>query len=77
MLRFSDFYRVFRTQSQNKTMEETIMEIICKAVNINDATTDGDLRMADPLFADEAVFDGEAPEDLSLRHDDYLYGDRL
>lgn len=28
----------------------------------------------DPLFADSAVFEGETPEDLSTRHDDYLYG---
>ena len=74
-------------QSQNKTMEETIMDLICKAINIseNDVTTDDGRRsrildprqISDPLFADEEVFTGEAPEDLSLKHDDYLYGDRL
>lgn len=29
----------------------------------------------DPLFVDRAVFSGEAPSDLALHHDDYLYGD--
>lgn len=29
----------------------------------------------DPLFADDAVYDGEAPADLSANHDEYLYGE--
>ena len=29
----------------------------------------------DPLFADEAVYRGPAPRDLSAHHDRYLYGD--
>jgi hypothetical protein len=29
----------------------------------------------DPVFADEAVFDGPAPTDLAAEHDGYLYGD--
>ena len=28
----------------------------------------------DPLFGDEAVFQGDAPEDLSTDHDGHLYG---
>lgn len=28
----------------------------------------------DPFFADRAVYTGSAPSDLSLNHDDYLYG---
>ncbi len=28
----------------------------------------------DPLFSDTGVYRGEAPSDLSLRHDEYLYG---
>ena len=31
-------------------------------------------RGEDPLFADKAVFRGDAPEDLSTDHDAYLYG---
>lgn len=30
----------------------------------------------DTLFADGTVYTGKAVQDLSLRHDDYLYGDR-
>lgn len=32
-------------------------------------------RQNDSLFADDAVFRGEAPNDLSLNHDRYLYGE--
>ena len=28
----------------------------------------------DPLFSDAGVYQDEAPSDLSLRHDEYLYG---
>lgn len=30
----------------------------------------------DPLFADDAVYNGKAPRDLSQNHDRYLYGER-
>jgi predicted transcriptional regulator len=29
----------------------------------------------DPLFLDNAVFDGTTPEDLASNHNGYLYGD--
>jgi hypothetical protein len=29
----------------------------------------------DPLFLDNAIFDGTTPEDLASNHDRYLYGD--
>lgn len=32
-------------------------------------------RSNDPFFSDIAVYRGEAPSDLSARHDDYLYGE--
>ncbi len=40
--------------------------------------TGGELSsdIADSLFADEAIFSGETPQDLAESHDDYLYGDR-
>jgi hypothetical protein len=30
-------------------------------------------RASDPLFADKRIFTGEAPSDLSVNHDRYLY----
>ena len=32
-------------------------------------------RSQDPFFADTALYRGDAPSDLSARHDDYLYGE--
>jgi hypothetical protein len=29
----------------------------------------------DSLFTDQAVYTGEAPDDLSIHHDQHLYGD--
>ena len=30
----------------------------------------------DPFLSDNAVFSGDVPDDLSLNHDKYLYGDK-
>jgi hypothetical protein len=35
----------------------------------------GEIR-DDPLFADRAAYDGPAPSNLSVDHDDFLYGRR-
>lgn len=37
----------------------------------------GDLtsRADDPLFANISTYSGDAPSDLSINHDEYLYGD--
>lgn len=32
-------------------------------------------RYDDPVFADAAVFEGPAPDDLAVAHDRHLYGD--
>ena len=37
-------------------------------------TPDVDQADDDPFFADDVVFQGKAPKDLALKHDDYLYG---
>lgn len=33
------------------------------------------MRGADPLLDDEAVFEDDGPDDVSVNHDHYLYGD--
>ena len=33
-------------------------------------------KIADPFYADNRVFAGEAPSDLSVNHDHYLYGEK-
>jgi len=32
-------------------------------------------RAKDPFFSDISVYEGDAPSDLSINHDDYLYGE--
>lgn len=32
-------------------------------------------RTEDPLFTDEATYQGKTPKDMAKRHDEYLYGD--
>lgn len=36
----------------------------------------GESRAEDSLFADQAVYKGDAPGDLASRHDDYLYDEQ-
>jgi len=38
--------------------------------------SDGDRSTVDPFFSDNAVYVGEAPRDLSVNHDGYLYGEK-
>jgi len=33
-------------------------------------------RRRDPFLDDDVIFRGDLPEDLSRRHDDYLYGEK-
>ena len=40
-----------------------------------DSSTSRMPTTADPLFADAAVYEGEAPSDLAEDHDRYLYGE--
>ena len=35
-----------------------------------------DMVQDDPFLSDNAVFSGKIPDDLSLNHDKYLYGDK-
>ncbi|HET6878852.1 MAG TPA: hypothetical protein VFI31_01780 [Pirellulales bacterium] len=36
----------------------------------------GENEAEDPLFADDAAFAGEVPDDLARNHDRYLYNDK-
>jgi len=47
-------------------------EFVCNSLK----TSLGRTADPDPFFADRAVFDGDAPEDLSAEHDRYLYGEK-
>ena len=64
-----------RAANQAKKMRislgQYIREVLKKSLDIeNRSETD-----ADPLFLDNAVFDGATPVDLAANHDGYMYGD--
>ena len=50
-------------------------ELIRKSLEYS-VKSPGKSGIKDPLFADEAVFSGKAPKDLSKNHDLYLYGEK-
>lgn len=52
---------------RRKTIEEIVMDAIRKLIETDNRYEN------DPLFSDNVVFDGDAPQDLSRNHDNYLY----
>ena len=65
-----------KARAQQRARERGISfgQLLREAVEEALRTDSRGLRTADPLFADTAVFPGEAPTDLSSQHDQYLYG---
>jgi hypothetical protein len=60
-------------QSRGVTLDEFVCDSLRQSLQ---QVEDRDQMFnTDPLFADRAVFTGEAPSDLSAEHDYYLYGD--
>ena len=60
-----------RAQKRGVSLGGLIRESLAVAL---ETAKDG-RKASDPLFADEAVFMGDAPSDLSRNHDRYLYED--
>ena len=52
-------------------------ELIRKSLERVLGDTPGNDSKGDPLFDSKAVFRGSTPRDLSLKHDDYLYGEKI
>ncbi|MCP3963232.1 MAG: hypothetical protein GY719_35780 [bacterium] len=67
-----------KLQAQQKAREQGISlgEYIRRAIESELSGSGALRRAADPLFADTAVFTGDAPTDSAAEHDRYLYGDR-
>lgn len=51
-------------------------ELIRESLEAMIRGSDGDRSTVDPFFSDNAVYVGEAPRDLSVNHDGYLYGEK-
>ena len=58
-----------RAREKGISLGELLRESLTIALEAKEAS----LRKDDPLFADQVVFDGEAPEDIAERHDRHLY----
>jgi hypothetical protein len=58
-----------RARERGISLGEFLRESLVLALNSKVAQK----RKDDPLFADQAVFEGAAPSDLAERHDQYLY----
>lgn len=58
-----------RARERGISLGEFLRESLVLALNSRLAQN----RRDDPLFADQAVFEGAAPSDLAEHHDQYLY----
>ncbi|MEK7745867.1 MAG: CopG family transcriptional regulator [Elusimicrobiota bacterium] len=59
-----------RARERGISFGEMVRESLSAALEVP-----GKKRAQDTLLADTAVYKGAAPGDLSLRHDDHLYGE--
>ncbi|MFO8070292.1 MAG: hypothetical protein R6V85_00335 [Polyangia bacterium] len=59
-----------RARDEGVSLGELIRRSLAREVEPGE----GDDPSSDAFFADDAVFEGETPADLSLRHDDFIYG---
>lgn len=62
-----------RAQQRARELGISFGELIRQAIESQLSTSGTDPRADDPLFADQAAFTGDAPADLSVHHDRYLY----
>jgi predicted transcriptional regulator len=63
-----------RLKDKARKMNISMAELIRMAISrFIDSKGDDSGYERDSLFADQAVFTGESPEDLSFNHDKYLY----
>ncbi len=65
-----------RAQRRAQELGVSFGELMRQALESELAASQGRTRGDDPLFADDAIFSGEAPADLSENHDRYLYDEQ-
>jgi hypothetical protein len=56
---------------RHMSLGQFIREALKKSLN----SSDGNASASDPFLCDNVAFNDEIPEDLSIDHDKYLYGD--
>ena len=67
-----------KARAERRAFERGISfgQLVRESVEVALSSTDEEQRAKDPLFADDAIYHGQAPADLSEAHDEYLYGAR-
>jgi len=60
-----------QAKKERISLGQFIREALKRSLDLENRKSTDD----DPLFLDNAVFDGTTPEDLASDHDGYLYGD--
>lgn len=64
-----------RAQRRAKERKLSLSDLVQESLETALESAGAEQRASDPLFADEEIFIGEAPADLSRHHDRYLYED--
>ncbi len=62
-----------RAQQRARELGISLGQLVRKALESELVRSSAGSRSEDPLFADEAVWTGDAPGDLAKHHDRYLY----
>ena len=65
-----------RAEQYAREMGISLGELMRESLETMINRSNEDRPAKDPLFTDDAVYIGEAPRDLSVNHDEYLYGER-
>ncbi len=65
-----------RAHRRAKSIGVSLGELIRESLEVILSHPDEKKLTEDPLFADDAVYDGKTPKDLSRNHDQYLYGEK-
>jgi len=65
-----------QAQRHARELGVSLGELIRESLEAMIRGSDGDRSTVDPFFSDNAVYVGEAPRDLSVNHDGYLYGEK-
>ncbi len=65
-----------RAQQRARDLGVSLGELVRRAIESELGRSPARRRTEDPLFADPAVWSGDAPLDGATNHDRYLYGDQ-
>ena len=65
-----------RAHNRARGMGISLGELIRESLEDILGHPDEEKLTKDSLFADDALYDGKAPKDLSRNHDQYLYGEK-